>query len=49
MLHWFFPQHYLLPFVLAALVVKHPIVLIEHGSYKPIAIRANMDRLAFHP
>jgi len=48
-LNRFFSLHYLLPFVLAALVVMHLISLHEHGSNNPIGISANSDRIAFHP
>ncbi|KAG0687094.1 hypothetical protein C6P40_002885 [Pichia californica] len=41
----FFALHYLLPFVLAALVVLHLIALHVHGSSNPIGITGNMDRL----
>ena len=45
----FFALHYLLPFVLAALVVLHLIALHVHGSSNPIGITGNMDRLSMHP
>jgi hypothetical protein len=41
--------HYLLPFILAALVVVHLIALHEHGSNNPLGISSNVDRLPFHP
>lgn len=45
----FFALHYLLPFVLAALVILHLIALHVHGSSNPIGITGNLDRLSFHP
>lgn len=45
----FFALHYLLPFVLAALVVLHLIALHVHGSSNPVGITGNLDRLSFHP
>ena len=48
-LNRFFSLHFLLPFLLAGLVVAHLIALHEHGSNNPNGISANGDRLAFHP
>lgn len=48
-LNRFFSLHYLLPFVLAALVVVHLLTLHTHGSNNPLGISANADRLPFHP
>jgi len=48
-LNRFFSLHFLLPFLLAALVVAHLIALHVHGSNNPNGITANTDRLAFHP
>jgi ubiquinol-cytochrome c reductase cytochrome b subunit len=48
-LNRFFSLHYLLPFVLAALVVMHLIALHTHGSNNPLGITGNLDRLPFHP
>ena len=45
----FFSLHYLLPFLLAALVVAHLIALHTHGSNNPNGISGNGDRYAFHP
>jgi len=45
----FFALHYLLPFVLAALVIMHLIALHEHGSSNPLGITGNIDRLPFSP
>src|SRR6201994_4800908 len=48
-LNRFFSLHYLLPFLLAALVVGHLIALHVHGSNNPNGISSNGDRYAFHP
>lgn len=44
----FFALHYLLPFILAALVVMHFIALHTHGSSNPVGISGNMDRIPMH-
>ena len=48
-LNRFFSLHYLLPFILAALVVGHLISLHWHGSNNPNGIASTVDRFAFHP
>lgn len=48
-LNRFFSLHYLLPFILVALVVVHLIALHEHGSNNPLGISSNVDKLSFHP
>lgn len=48
-LNRFFSLHYLLPFVLAGLVIAHLIALHEHGSGNPLGITGNVDRIPFHP
>lgn len=44
----FFALHYLLPFILAALVVMHFMALHVHGSSNPLGITGNMDRVPMH-
>ncbi len=48
-LNRFFSLHYLLPFLLAALVVAHLIALHTHGSNNPNGIGASADRFSMHP
>jgi len=48
-LNRFFSLHYLLPFILVALVVVHIIALHEHGSNNPLGVTGNADRIHFHP
>jgi len=48
-LNRFFSLHFLLPFVLAALVVAHLMALHEHGSNNPNGVNSNGDRFSMHP
>jgi ubiquinol-cytochrome c reductase cytochrome b subunit len=48
-LNRFFSLHFLLPFLLAALVIIHLIFLHLHGSNNPLGISSNMDKLPLHP
>nr|AYM32483.1 cytochrome b [Trichophyton mentagrophytes] len=49
-LNRFFSLHYLLPFILAALVLMHLIALHDTvGSSNPLGISGNYDRLPFAP
>jgi ubiquinol-cytochrome c reductase cytochrome b subunit len=48
-LNRFFSLHFLLPFVLAALVVAHLLALHTHGSNNPNGVTGNGDRLVMHP
>nr|YP_009630867.1 apocytochrome b [Hypsizygus marmoreus]QBZ73700.1 apocytochrome b [Hypsizygus marmoreus]QKJ80203.1 apocytochrome b [Hypsizygus marmoreus] len=48
-LNRFFSLHYLLPFLLTALVVAHLIALHVHGSNNPNGVTSNGDRYAMHP
>nr|UEX92914.1 apocytochrome b [Marasmius tenuissimus] len=48
-LNRFFSLHYILPFLLAALVVAHLIALHIHGSNNPNGVSSHGDRYAFHP
>lgn len=48
-LNRFFSLHYLLPFLLAALVVAHLIALHVHGSNNPNGVTSSGDRYAMHP
>jgi len=48
-LNRFFSLHYLLPFVLVALMIVHLIALHEHGSNNPLGTTANIDRIPFSP
>ena len=49
-LNRFFALHFMLPFVLAALVIMHLIALHDTaGANNPLGISANFDRLSFAP
>ena len=48
-LNRFFSLHYLLPFILAALVVGHLIALHTHGSNNPNGVESSADRYSMHP
>nr|YP_008080573.1 apocytochrome b [Flammulina velutipes]AEF33898.1 apocytochrome b [Flammulina velutipes]AEO19626.1 apocytochrome b [Flammulina velutipes]AEO19658.1 apocytochrome b [Flammulina velutipes]AEO19689.1 apocytochrome b [Flammulina velutipes] len=48
-LNRFFSLHYILPFVLAALVVAHFMALHIHGSNNPNGVTAHADRYPMYP
>lgn len=48
-LNRFFSLHFLLPFLLAALVAAHMMALHVHGSNNPNGINSNGDRFSMHP
>jgi len=48
-LNRFFSLHYLLPFLLVALVMGHLLALHTHGSNNPNGVGSNSDRYAMHP
>lgn len=48
-LNKFFSLHYLLPFVIAALVGAHLLLLHETGSNNPLGITSRADKIPFHP
>jgi ubiquinol-cytochrome c reductase cytochrome b subunit len=48
-LNRFFSLHFLLPFLLAALVVAHFMAFHTHGSSNPNGITSNGDRISMHP
>jgi len=45
----FFILHFLIPFLLAFLIVLHLASLHETGSNKPTGINPNIDKTPFHP
>nr|YP_008578711.1 apocytochrome b [Candida bohioensis]AGW07347.1 apocytochrome b [Candida bohioensis] len=45
----FFALHFLLPFMLAALVCMHLMALHVNGSSNPLGMTGNVDRLPMHP
>lgn len=48
-LNKFFSLHYLIPFILAGLVIVHLIFLHENGSNNPLGIRSTVDQIPFTP
>lgn len=44
----FFALHYLIPFIIIALVIIHLIALHINGSSNPLGITSNLDRLPIH-
>lgn len=48
-LNRFFSLHYLLPFVIAALVLVHLILLHQDGSNNPLGISSKVDKIPFYP
>nr|YP_011026072.1 cytochrome b [Arctolamia fruhstorferi]WQM87498.1 cytochrome b [Arctolamia fruhstorferi] len=45
----FFTFHFLLPFIVTALVMIHLLFLHQSGSNSPLGINSNMDKIPFHP
>src|SRR6202022_158852 len=50
-LHRFYALHYLLPFVIVAVVLLHLVALHRHGSNNPLGIdhKGPQDTIPFHP
>nr|AML26504.1 cytochrome b [Staphylinidae sp. BMNH 1274665] len=45
----FFTLHFLLPFIITALVMIHLLFLHQTGSSNPLGINSNIDKISFHP
>nr|AXS65829.1 cytochrome b [Rhinostomus barbirostris] len=45
----FFTFHFLLPFIITAMVIIHLIFLHQTGSSNPLGINSNIDKVPFHP
>lgn len=45
----FFTIHFLLPFIIAAIVIIHLLFLHQTGSNNPIGLNSNTDKIPFHP
>ena len=45
----FFAFHFLVPFIIAALVIVHLLFLHQTGSNNPLGIHTNLDKIPFHP
>nr|AYW52385.1 cytochrome b [Staphylininae sp. 1 ACP-2013] len=45
----FFALHFLLPFIVAAMVLIHLLFLHQTGSNNPLGSNSNIDKIPFHP
>uniref|UniRef100_UPI00315D2294 cytochrome b n=1 Tax=Dicyrtomina ornata TaxID=1113191 RepID=UPI00315D2294 len=45
----FFSLHFLLPFIIAAMVMIHLLFLHQTGSNNPIGINSSAEKISFHP
>nr|QXT44529.1 cytochrome b [Aparatermes sp. G16-044]QXT44594.1 cytochrome b [Aparatermes sp. G16-173] len=45
----FFALHFLMPFVIAAMVMVHLLFLHQTGSNNPLGLNKNTDKIPFHP
>lgn len=45
----FFTFHFILPFIVLAIVIIHLLFLHETGSNNPIGLNSNIDKIPFHP
>nr|AYW52244.1 cytochrome b [Ptilodactylidae sp. 2 ACP-2013] len=45
----FFSLHFLLPFVVTALIMIHLLFLHQTGSNNPLGLNSNIDKIPFHP
>jgi quinol-cytochrome oxidoreductase complex cytochrome b subunit len=48
-LNRFYSAHYLLPFLLAGLVILHLAALHQYGSTNPLGVPSQADQITFHP
>nr|AIY61592.1 cytochrome b [Glyptotermes satsumensis] len=45
----FFTLHFLMPFVITAMVMVHLLFLHQTGSNNPLGLKSDMDKIPFHP
>nr|YP_010546440.1 cytochrome b [Miridiba trichophora]UYI30136.1 cytochrome b [Miridiba trichophora] len=45
----FFTLHFLMPFIITALVMIHLLFLHQTGSNNPLGLNSNIDKIPFHP
>nr|AVN68332.1 cytochrome b [Ectobius sp. Z254C] len=48
-LNRFFTFHFLLPFIITAMVMIHLLFLHQTGSNNPMGLNSNLDKMPFHP
>nr|WVH38365.1 cytochrome b [Carausius morosus] len=44
-----FTLHFMMPFVLSAMIMIHLLFLHQSGSNNPLGVKSNMDKIPFHP
>lgn len=45
----FFTFHFILPFIVLAIVIIHLLFLHQTGSSNPLGLKINIDKISFHP
>nr|ASW26911.1 cytochrome b [Gallerucida bifasciata] len=45
----FFTFHFILPFIIFALMIMHLMYLHQTGSNNPLGLKSNIDKIPFHP
>nr|ARH54284.1 cytochrome b [Curculionidae sp. 2 AH-2016] len=45
----FFTFHFMLPFIISALIIIHLMYLHQTGSNNPLGTKSNLDKIPFHP
>jgi len=45
----FFTFHFILPFIILAIVIIHLLFLHQTGSSNPLGLKINLDKISFHP
>nr|APX40081.1 cytochrome b [Orestia punctipennis] len=45
----FFTFHFILPFIILALMIIHLLFLHQTGSSNPLGVKSNIDKIPFHP
>nr|AEK48371.1 apocytochrome b [Peripatoides sympatrica] len=45
----FFSLHFIMPFIIMALVIIHLFFLHSSGSNNPLGLKSNLDKISFHP
>nr|YP_010518636.1 cytochrome b [Neohirasea stephanus]UXO94160.1 cytochrome b [Neohirasea stephanus] len=48
-LNRFFTLHFIMPFVIMAMVMIHLLFLHQTGSNNPLGLKSNIDKIPFHP
>nr|YP_010882152.1 cytochrome b [Lopaphus sphalerus]WID87066.1 cytochrome b [Lopaphus sphalerus] len=48
-LNRFFSIHFMMPFILTAMVLIHLMLLHQTGSNNPMGMKSNIDKIPFHP